>query len=221
MTQWKAVGRGMSALWLMGVLVAAGCTKKEESPPPPPPPPVAAPTPAPPPPPAEPAAPPAAPAAAAPAPTEAPPEPQGREWGTDRLAVQYTPSATVTLRSVRTGRNEGFDRVVFEFDGPELPGYRVEFVEKPVIKCGSGDPTELQGQGALQVSLSPAQAHEGGQVTVAERERKLALPSLQALKLICDFEAEVIWVLGTPQARQPYRVLELREPTRLVVDVRH
>ncbi|MDC0711179.1 hypothetical protein POL68_22105 [Stigmatella sp. ncwal1] len=230
MTQVKVFGRWMSTLWLSGALLAAGCAKKEEPPPPPPPPPAAAPTPepAPPPPPAAPAAAPETPvapetpAAPTPPPPAAPsPGLQDREWGTDRRAVQHAPSAPVTLRSVRTGRNEGFDRVVFEFDGPQVPGYRVEYVEKPVVKCGSGDPTEVAGQGALQVSITPAQAHEAGQVTVAERERKLALPALQALKLTCDFEAEVIWVLGTPQARQPYRVLELREPTRLVVDVQH
>ncbi|SEU27889.1 AMIN-like domain-containing (lipo)protein [Stigmatella erecta] len=225
----KVLGRWMGALWLPGCLVAAGCSKPQQEPPPPPLP-VAAPAPVPSPPPVAPAGeapppsaePPPPPAAEAPPPPAAEaPAPGGREWGTARQAVEHAAPTSVTLRTVRTGRNEGFDRVVFEFDGPQVPGYRVEYVEKPVIKCGSGDPTELAGQGALQVTLTPAQAHEGGTVTVAERARKPALPSLLELKLTCDFEGEVVWVFGTPKASQPYRVLELREPTRLVVDVQH
>jgi hypothetical protein len=78
----------------------------------------------------------------------------------------------------------------------------------------------VAGQGWLQVRLQPAQAHANGQVTVAEREQKPGLSVLQELELTCDFEAEVTWVLGN-KAPNKYRVMELREPTRLVVDVRH
>jgi hypothetical protein len=57
-------------------------------------------------------------------------------------------------------------------------------------------------------------------VTVAERERKPALPVLQELELTCDFEADVTWVLGV-RTPNKYRVMELQGPTRLVVDVQH
>jgi hypothetical protein len=124
----------------------------------------------------------------------------------------------VTLRSVRVARNEGFDRVVFEFDGAQVPGYQIEYVDKPIIKCGSGDPTEVAGQSWLQVHLTPAQAHEGGQATITERERKAGLPVIQELELTCDFEGDVTWVLGNAHPNK-FRVMELREPTRLVVDV--
>jgi len=36
----------------------------------------------------------------------------------------------------------------------------------------------------------------------------------------CDFEAEVEWVAGVASPNR-YRVLELRNPTRLVVDIKH
>jgi hypothetical protein len=125
---------------------------------------------------------------------------------------------SVTLRSVRAARNEGFDRVVFEFDGPQVPGYRIEYVDKPITKCGSGDETAVAGQAWLQVTLTPAQAHVGGQSTITELERKPALPVIQELERTCDFEGEVIWVLGNAHPNK-YRVMELHEPTRLVVDV--
>jgi hypothetical protein len=150
----------------------------------------------------------------------APEEPRNREWTAGLVKLERASLSPVTLRSVREGRNEGFDRVVFEFDGPQVPGYHLEYVDKPVRHCASGNEIPVAGQGFLQVRLTPAQAHEGGQVTVAERERKPGLPVIQELKLICDFEGEVTWVLGNASPRK-FRVMELREPTRLVVDVQH
>ncbi|HEX8704347.1 MAG TPA: hypothetical protein VF815_36280 [Myxococcaceae bacterium] len=242
MTQAKVFGRWASALGLVGCLVAVGCKKEEAAPQPlvtTPATPAAkepAPPPAQPAPPSEPAAapaptepsggtatPPAAePVPAAPAPTGgvAPEDPKNREWTAATLKLERASLKPVTLRSVREARNEGFDRVVFEFDGTQVPGYHLEYVDKPVTHCASGNEIPLAGQGFLQVRLTPAQAHEGGTVTVAERERKPALPVLQELKLTCDFEGEVTWVLGNASPKK-FRVMELREPTRLVVDVQH
>ena len=61
---------------------------------------------------------------------------------------------------------------------------------------------------------------EAGTATVTERERTPGLPVVKMLKLTCDFEANLTWVaaVASPNA---YRVTELNEPTRLVVDVQH
>jgi hypothetical protein len=236
MTQAKRFNGWMKSLWLVGCLSAAGCSKKEE-PAPRPEPVLQAPAPendsAPVPsgtsdaPAAQPAPPPPSDTAAPGAPP-APPaqgsgvseDPTNREWTAGGVKLKRPELKMVTLRSVRAARNEGFDRVVFEFDGPQVPGYQLEYVDKPIIKCGSGDPAEVAGQGWLQVTLTPTKAHESGQPTVTERERKSALPVIQELELTCDFEGEVTWVLGNARPNK-YRVMELREPTRLVVDVQH
>ncbi|HEY0095135.1 MAG TPA: hypothetical protein VGB96_12455, partial [Archangium sp.] len=149
-----------------------------------------------------------------------PEDPKNREWTAGRVNLQRSSLKPVTLREVREGRNEGFDRVVFQFDGEQVPGYQLEYIDKPVIKCASGDPTELAGQGWLQVRLQPAQAHADGKATVTQRERKPKLPVIEELELTCDFEGEATWVLGVKKPNK-YRVLELKEPTRLVVDVQH
>ena len=145
---------------------------------------------------------------------------KNREWTARNVTLKRT-GMPVTLRSVRAGTHADFDRVVFEFDGAQLPGYRLEYVDKPIIKCGSGDPTEVAGQGWLQVTLTPARGHnDKGQATVAEREMKPNLPVITELERTCDFEGEVTWVLGNKHPNK-YRVMELKEPTRLVVDVQH
>jgi hypothetical protein len=159
---------------------------------------------------------PAAPGSQAPQPEV----PKNPEWTAGIVDIKRSTLPPVTLREVRSARNEGFDRVVFQFDGDQLPGYHLEYIDRPVIKCGSGDPTAIAGQGWLAVRIQPAQAHENGQVTVADRERKPGLPVLEELELTCDFEAEVTWVLGVKHPNK-YRVMELHQPTRLVVDVQH
>ncbi|MBN1207819.1 MAG: hypothetical protein JXB05_23345 [Myxococcaceae bacterium] len=225
MAQAKVFGRWARVLWLASCLSVVGCSKKEEPAPqaePTPPASVAQPSSTPEAPPAEPSTPPSpAPPSPTPPPAPvAPEDPKNREWTAGTVKLKRSGLKPVTLRSVREGRNEGFDRVVFEFDGAQVPGYSIEYVDKPIIQCGSGDPTEVAGQGWLRVSLTPAQAHEDGRATVTSREREAGLPVIQELELTCDFEGEVTWVLGNARPN-PYRVLELREPTRLVVDVRH
>lgn len=140
------------------------------------------------------------------------------EWTAGITQVRRGRGAT--LRAVRAARNEGWDRVVFEFDGAVVPGYRVEYVDRPQ-HCGSGDAVQVAGQGWLEVRITPAQAHtEAGQVTVAQRETRLALPVLREMEQTCDFEADVTWVLGVASPNR-YRVSELTGPARLVVDVKH
>ena len=124
------------------------------------------------------------------------------------------------LREVRTATHENFDRVVFEFEGNAVPGYHIEYVEKPVKDCGQGEPVSISGDGLLLVRLLPAQAHsESGVATIKARQLAPGLPLIKEMKIICDFEADVQWVVGVT-APNRYRVLELSNPARLVVDVR-
>ena len=124
------------------------------------------------------------------------------------------------LRAVETDSGPGYDRVVFEFAGDSVPGYHVEYVTAPVRRCGSGDPVALAGAGRLVVRFEPARAHdERGNPSPVQRERATGLPAVKDMKLVCDFEGQVEWVLGVAAAA-PYRVSETTAPARLVVDIR-
>jgi hypothetical protein len=125
---------------------------------------------------------------------------------------------TVILRNVRTGDQPTFDRVVFEFEGAKLPDYDVKYVRSPV-QCGSGLTVEVDGSVYLQVRFTPAQAHnEAGASTVPFLQRKVRLPVVKEVRSICDFEADVTWVVGLA-SRKEYRVMELEGPPRLVIDI--
>lgn len=147
-------------------------------------------------------------------------EPSGSSFpgSFETVEVERSGSPVAILREVRAASQEGFDRVVFEFEGSTVPGYRVGYVDS-AIQCGSGEAVEVAGAALLQAQLVPAQAHtEAGEPTVRERERRPGLPVLQEMESICDFEADVTWVLGLA-SRSRFRVQELSSPPRLVIDI--
>jgi len=135
--------------------------------------------------------------------------------------VQKGLERPVTLQSVSTTSCEGFDRVVFEFNTPATPGYRASYIDKPIRQCGSGNTVSVAGDAWLEVQMSPAQAHtDAGQATIAQTNRTVNLPNLRQLVQTCDFEGQVTWVLGVGNPKR-YRVVELTNPSRIVVDVKH
>ena len=125
------------------------------------------------------------------------------------------------LRAVRTGRHDGFDRLVFEFDSRGLPQWHVAYLDAPAADCGSGQDVAVAGKARLQVRFSGAHAHtEAGEPTSGPRRRHVGLPALRELVRTCDFEAEVTWVAGVA-GRNAYRPRVLDDPSRLVVDIAH
>src|SRR5574341_793567 len=90
-----------------------------------------------------------------------------------------------------------YDRVVFEFGGDSVAGYHVAYTDRPARRCGSGQPVSVAGIAQLIVRLHPAQAHDAtGKPSPIARELLPNLPAVKEMKLICDFEGQVEWVLG-------------------------
>jgi len=152
---------------------------------------------------------------AVPGPLTAPPS----EWTTNTTSVQRG-TGTATHTGIRTAGHTGFDRVVLEF-GADVPGYHIEYIDRPTYACGSGEAVYLAGDAWLLVRLQPAQAHtEAGAATISERRHTFDLPILREAAMTCDFEADVSWVFGVASPNG-YVVAELSKPTRLVIDLRH
>ena len=142
-------------------------------------------------------------------------------WTAGTVARPAPGTGASTLTEVRAGLHHEYDRVVFEFGRDSLPGYHVEYVDEPIRKCGSGNVVEMAGDGWLEVRMTPARAHtEAGEATITERSRLFDMPVLKQLELTCDFEANVTWVLGLASPNR-YRVKEVPDPARLVIDVKH
>lgn len=142
---------------------------------------------------------------------------------TDVTAPVTTAPATTapvpTLVAVRAAHHAGFDRVVFEFEGG-LPASRlVDRVEK-LYADGSGRRVRIAGRTLLRVRFEPAQAHtEQGNATAAPRRRAFPLPNLLTVVRSGDFEAVTTYGLGLAK-RTRYTVSTLRDPDRVVIDIR-
>lgn len=180
-------------------------------------------------------APAAAPGAPAPAAVPAPSVPASDQPAPAPLAERANKSTTgptkanatnrtkrsPILRAVRSGRHPDADRLVFEFDTPGLPAWQIEYVDRPVRDCGSGDPVPVAGSAWLQIRFTGAHAHtEQGKATSGPRRRALSQKVARELVRICDFEGEVTWVVGVARPN-PYTASAFSDPSRLVIDIAH
>ena len=118
------------------------------------------------------------------------------------------------LTAVRTGAHAGFDRVVFDFNGP-----RPSVVEHRTVAlehCASGKPISAKGDEFLVVSMRPANAHDYA------GPRAFETPGLSKVKSVtntCDFEAHLDFAVGYAGAGRAYTISFLDNPSRVVVDI--
>lgn len=142
-------------------------------------------------------------------------------WTVQDTRRERDGAGLAVLTDVRSARHQGFDRVVLDFGDGAVPGYSVAYIDRPVRQCGSGHTVPVDGDGWLEVEVTPARAHtDAGRPTITERSRRPGLANVLQLELTCDFEGHVVWVAGVGSP-SPYRVFELRSPARLVIDLRH
>lgn len=140
---------------------------------------------------------------------------------TDPFRAEHTvavpPVPVVT--GVRVGHHPGFDRIVFDFDG-QLPGAEsVRYVDK-VVQDGSGDVVTLAGRAFLSVRFEEAQAHtDTGAATVPRKPSVGDLTTVREIAVVGDFEGYVTVAFGVSD-KAAFRVIELKNPSRVVVDVR-
>jgi hypothetical protein len=134
-------------------------------------------------------------------------------------------TGTALLKTVRVGRNAGFERIVFEFAGDSMPGYRVQWIDGPVLADGSGEPVDVAGDAFLEMVMEPASGVDlsAPQLSIVY-DGPDRIPVAGQTELITDlvrtgdFEAVLSWAAGTTE-KVPFRVLRLKSPTRIVVDL--
>jgi hypothetical protein len=131
---------------------------------------------------------------------------------------------TALLERVAVGHHDGYDRVVFQFRGDSLPGYRVEYVEPPLKEDGSGNPVDVAGNAFVVVRMEPASGFDlntgEGQLVYKGPKR---LPGTGVVKEVVrtgDFEAVLSWAIGL-EAKVPFLVTTTASPARLIVDFKN
>jgi hypothetical protein len=123
------------------------------------------------------------------------------------------------LVKIRAASHAGYDRVVWEFRGP-LPERTLVQRGTRLVEDGSGRTVPIAGSTVLTVSMHGARAHdEETQQVTAPRLLVPGMTNVAEVKWAGDFEAVVSYGVGLVKD-QRYRVFTLRNPSRVVLDVR-
>ena len=130
------------------------------------------------------------------------------------------------ITDVRVGSHgsgpSGYDRIVFEFQGPGIPEVMLRAGTPPFSRDPSDLPLPVQGSSFLVLVLGGASAVTpegtityGGPTSLAP-----GFAALKEFKEAGDFEAVSSWVAGLT-GPSCHRLHVLENPTRLVIDLQH
>jgi hypothetical protein len=145
------------------------------------------------------------------------------EWTTATKTGTHNPKVPEDmpmLVAIRTGSHDGYDRVVLEFRN-DLPSWRVGYVDEVASESGATVP--LEGTAQLFVDVNPAWAHDQNTppheaTYTGPRSLTPGYPTLRQVRFVDEFEGHLTFGIGL-QRQVGFRVLELREPSRLAIDV--
>lgn len=128
------------------------------------------------------------------------------------------PSAQVV--NARLAGHPTYDRIVIDVKG-SLPDATVTRVPR-LRYDGSGEDVPLAGKAFLQISLTPAVAHNtaGDPVYRGPRLVTLKLTRIKGFAKIGDFEGYVTFGVALDRSTG-WTVTRMGSPSRLVVDIRH
>jgi hypothetical protein len=125
-----------------------------------------------------------------------------------------------TVRDLRLGRQNGFDRVVFEIGGTGTPGWDVRYVDTASSQ-GKGDTIDVAGKAILQVTLTGMGYPFDTGVEEYSGPDPLTAPGTKVVTEVAwdsTFEGTSVAFVGTSE-RTPFRVYLLEDPVRVVVEV--
>jgi hypothetical protein len=122
---------------------------------------------------------------------------------------------------VRVGQHDGYDRVVFEFDG-DVPEYLLSGATPPYTEDPSGLPIDVEGRSVWQLVMLGGTRFDDDYEPTYESPLsfKPDFDKLVHLVEAGDFEATSTWYIGL-SGKACARVLLLDEPSRLVIDIEH
>jgi hypothetical protein len=110
-----------------------------------------------------------------------------------------------------------FDRLVVD-SAPRAPGFSAAYAARVV--GASGIPTRVRGSARIRLVLRSARAHTAAGGPTIPRVVVSRCRTLLEVKLVEDFEGDVMLALGT-RGHRPFRVVRSGTPGRLVLDVAH
>lgn len=140
----------------------------------------------------------------------------------DEVAVGDPFGSFNFLRDVRVRQTEeGFTRVVFDFEDGDIPWWSAGYAAGPFTSI-SDEPIPIDGAAFLRVVLSSVGYDLSGaevRITYSGPERIAAdTNSIVEVVLVDDFEGVSTWVIGV-DGMKPFLVGTLTDPPRVYIDI--
>ena len=136
----------------------------------------------------------------------------------ERGAAAGAPASSV-LGATVTG-HEGFDRVTFLLDDAEsVPGYDIAISAAGATQPCGEDGYQLTAESSLVVTFRPARSGVESDVRLPLGLHRTGASRMTRAGVACEVGDTLVWVAELSQG-DLVRVLELRGPSRIAVDVR-
>ncbi|MCV2393996.1 hypothetical protein OEB99_06730 [Actinotalea sp. M2MS4P-6] len=132
-----------------------------------------------------------------------------------------TGSDVGSLVDIRVSAQDGFDRVVIQLDGPDIPAWDVGYVDR-ALGDPSGIVVDVEGDAVLQVLLQPVAYPESGENPYDGPQKVSAAGTAVVTEAVLSsiFEGELQLFIGVDGGREPFRAYGMSDPSRIVIEVR-
>jgi hypothetical protein len=142
-------------------------------------------------------------------------------WTTEKLQRNpETEDLAYSLCKVRVAKHKDFDRIVFEFDGGKIK-YVIQYLPSNIYSTDGGDhKIEIAGDVFVVVNLYGMGVDDPPCELKTYPKSKLDYPTLTQIQEGVWFEGIQDFLIGT-KSRAQFRVKELTNPSRLVIDFKH
>jgi hypothetical protein len=137
----------------------------------------------------------------------------------DAAGSDFHPLVT---QDIRVGTHDGYDRIVFEYDGG-TPSLELDVAEPPYVQNPSGLPLTVAGSPVYRIALTGATKYDmesGEQPYRGPTDFEPGFVQIVQFVEYGDFEANHNWYLGV-NGGDCLRVFQLTDPSRIVIDVQH
>jgi hypothetical protein len=145
-------------------------------------------------------------------------------WTTRSVERLHETTEHTYIKVVRAANQKGFDRIVFEFEGP-MPNFNIKYHPSRFYEDEGGrHRIKIAGNTFVEVHLHVIPVDEQ-QLKFSQAEGfvpkgRLTLPMLWEVEEAGFFEGYYEFLLGV-KSRKGFRVTELANPSRLVIDFKH
>lgn len=142
-------------------------------------------------------------------------------WTTEKVQRNpETDDTTYSVCKIRVAKHKDFDRVVFEFDGGK-PQYVIQYLESNIYSTDGGDSEiKIAGNVFMLISIYSIGVDDPPCKLKKYPKKKLDFPALMQIQSAIWFEGIWDFLIGVKENTE-FRVQELSNPSRLVIDFKH